>query len=69
MNTKVLLHCGGGSNLILGTSREKKFFLTTPAAINFFHQILKNCHSGVKKKIITHTNALYSPYMFHYTLP
>ena len=56
MNTKVLLHCGGGSNLILGTSREKTFFLTTPATINFFHQILKNCYSGVKKKIITHTN-------------
>ena len=31
----------GGSNLILGTGREKNFFLTTPAAINFFHQILK----------------------------
>ena len=61
MNTKVLLHCGGGSNLILGTSREKTFFLTTPATINFFHQILKNCHSGVKKKIITHTNAFVSP--------
>ena len=49
MNTKVLLHCGGGSNLILGTGRGKKFFLTTPATINFFHQILKNCHFGVKK--------------------
>ena len=68
MNTKVLLHCGGGSNLILGTSRGKKFFLTTPAAINFFHQILKNCQSGVKKKIITHTNAciahIWSPILF-----
>ena len=53
MNTKVLLHCGGGSNLILGTGRENFFFLTTPAAINFFHQILKNCHFGVKK-IITY---------------
>ena len=42
MNTKVLLHCGGGSNLILGTGRGKKIFLTTPATINFFHQILKN---------------------------
>ena len=54
MNTKVLLHCGGGSNLILGTSRGKIFFLTTPAAINFFHQILKNCHSGVKKNHYRH---------------
>ena len=24
-------------------------FLITPAAINYFHQILKNCHFGVKK--------------------
>ena len=54
MNTKVLLHCGGGSNLILETSREKNFFLTTPATINFFHQILKNCHSGVKKNHYPH---------------
>ena len=55
MNTKVLLHCGGGSNLILGTSRGKKIFLTTPAAINFFHQVLKNFHSYgqyFQKKII-----------------
>ena len=69
MNTKVLLHCGGGSNLILGTSREKTFFLTTPAASNFFHQILKNCHSGVKKKSLPTQMHLYNPYMFHYTLP
>ena len=54
MNTKVLLHCGGGSNLILGTGREKKFFLTTPATINLFHQILKNCHFGVKKNCYPH---------------
>ena len=27
------------------------FILTTPAAINYFHQILKNCHFGVKKII------------------
>ena len=27
------------------------FILRTPAAINYFHQILKNCHFGVKKKI------------------
>ena len=42
MNTKVLLHCGGGSNLILETGTENHIFiLRTPAAINFFHQILK----------------------------
>ena len=41
--------CRGGSNLILGTGMENQIFiLRTPAAINFFHQILKNCHFGVK---------------------
>ena len=40
----------GGSNLILGTGTENQIFiLRTPAAIKFFHQILKNCHFGVKK--------------------
>ena len=32
------------------------FILRTPAAIKFFHQILKNCHFGVKKKIIIHAD-------------
>ena len=42
----------GGSNLILRTGTENQIFiLITPAAINFFHQILKNCHFGVKKTI------------------
>ena len=68
MNTKVLLHCALGSNLILGTSREKTFFLTTPAAINYFHQILKNCHFGVRKKsFLTYMN-LYDAYMVPYTI-
>ena len=49
--------CGVGSNLILGTGMENQIFiLRTPAAIKFFHQILKNCHLGVKKKIITHAD-------------
>ena len=43
--------CGIGSNLILGTGMENQIFiLRTLAAIEFFHQILKNCHFGVKKK-------------------
>ena len=56
MSTKAFCPCGGGSNLILGTGMENQIFiLITPAAINFFHQILKNCHFGVKrKKIIPH---------------
>ena len=41
----------GGSNLILGTGTENQIFcLRTPAAIKFFHQILKNCHFGVTNK-------------------
>ena len=50
MSTKALFPCGGGSNLILGTGTENPIFiLKTPATIKFFHQILKNCHFGVKK--------------------
>ena len=42
MTTKALFPCGGGSNLILGTGTENEIFiLRTPAAIKFFHQILK----------------------------
>ena len=37
------MNCGGGSNLILGIGTENQiFFLRTPVAIKFFHQILKN---------------------------
>ena len=38
MNTKTLLPCGGGSNLILGTGKENQIFiLRTQATIKFFH--------------------------------
>ena len=51
MNTKALFLCWGGSNLILEIGKENQIFiLRTPAAIRFFHQILKNCHFGVKKQ-------------------
>ena len=54
MSTQVFFPCGGESNLILGTGKENQIFiLITPATIKFFHQILKNCHFGVKK-IIPH---------------
>ena len=40
----------GRVKLILGTGTENQIFiLRTPATIKFFHQILKNCHFGVKK--------------------
>ena len=49
MSTKAFFPCGEGSNLILGTGMENQIFiLRTPANIKFFHQILKNCHFGVK---------------------
>ena len=50
---------GGGSNLILGIGTENHIFiLRTPAAINFFHQILKNDTLVLKKKKnITHLDA------------
>ena len=51
MSTKAFFPSGGGSNLILGIGTENHIFiLRTPAAINFFHQILKKLHFGVKKK-------------------
>ena len=38
MNTKALIPCGGGSNLILRTDEENQIFiLRTPATIKFFH--------------------------------
>ena len=50
MSTKAFFPCGVGSNLILGTGMKNQIFiLRTQAAIKFFHQILKNCHFGVKK--------------------
>ena len=49
--------------------RKRNIVLITPAAINFFYQILKNCHFSVKKKsFLTHMN-LYDPYMVPYTIP
>ena len=50
MNTKAFFLCWEGSNLILGIGTENQIFiLRTPVTIKFFHQILKNCHSGIKK--------------------
>ena len=61
MSTKAFFPCRGGSNIILGTGTENQIFiLRTPAAIKFFHQILKNCHFGVKK-IITHPDRFVCP--------
>ena len=42
MNTKVLFPSRGGSNLILGAGTENQItIIRTPAAIKFFHRILK----------------------------
>ena len=41
MNTKAFFPFWEGSNLILGIGKENQIiFLRTPAAVNFFHQIL-----------------------------
>ena len=51
MSTIAFFPCEGGSNLILGTGMENQMFiLRTPGAIKCFHQILKSCHFGVKRK-------------------
>ena len=52
----------GRSNLILGTGMENQiYFLRTPAAVKFSHQILKKWHFGTKKKIITHQDGFVQP--------
>ena len=47
---------------------KPNFVLITPAAINFFHQILNNCHFGVRKKSFLTYMDLYDPYMVPYTI-
>ena len=69
MNTKALFPSGGGSNLILGTEKQI-IILRTPAAIKFFHQILKKWHFGVKKNNSLPTQMhLYNQYMVQHTIP
>ena len=69
MSTKAFCPCGGGSNLILGTGTQNQIFiLRTPAAIKFFHQILKNCHFGVKNKSLPTQVDLYDPDMVSYSI-
>ena len=59
----------GGSNLILGTGMENQIFiLRTLAAIDFFHQILKNCHFGVKINSLSMQMDLYDPYKSPHTI-
>ena len=42
MSVKAFFPCGGGSNLILEIGSENQiFFLRTPSAFKFFHQIVK----------------------------
>ena len=69
MGTKAFFLYGGWSNLILGTGTENQiFFLKTPTAVKFFHQILKNCHFGVKKNF-PHPDGLYELYMVPFIIP
>ena len=69
MSTKVFFLCEEGSNLILGTGTENQMFiLRTPVTIKFFHQILKNCHFGVKNKSLPTQMDFYSPYMVPYMI-
>ena len=70
MSTKAFFLCGEGSNLILGTGTENQIFiLRTLAAIKFFHQILKNCHFGVKNKSLPTQMDLSDPDMVPYSIP
>ena len=61
MSTKAFFPHGRGSNLILGTGTENHvFILRTPAAIIFFHQILKKMTLWSKKKPLPTQMHLYS---------
>ena len=54
MNTKAFFLCWEGSNLISGTGKENQIFIVrAPAAINFFHRILKNDILTLKKSLPT----------------
>ena len=50
MSTKVLLHCGGVSNLILGTGREKKNFSNNSSRNQFFSSNSQKLSLWCKKK-------------------
>ena len=71
MSTKAFFPCGGGSNLILGIGTENHIFiLRTPAAVNFFHHILKKLSLWCKKKKPLPTQMhLYSSYMVPHMIP
>ena len=43
-------------------------YLITPAAINFLHQILKNCHFGVKINSLSTQMDLYDTYKSPHTI-
>ena len=69
MSTKAFCPCGGGSTLILGTGMENQILiLITPAAIKCFHQILKNCHFGVKINSLSTQMDLYDTYKSPHTI-
>ena len=42
---------------------NQMLILRTPATIKFFHQIVKNCHFSVKRKLLPTQIDFYSPYM------
>ena len=70
MNTKVLFLCGRGSNLIFGTGyRKLNIFSKNSSCHQVFHQILKNCHFGVKTTSLPTQMHLYDPYIVPYTIP
>ena len=59
MNTKAFFPCRGGSNLILGRSRENQIsFLKTPAAVKFFSQNCQKMTLPMRCICITHIGSL-----------
>ena len=70
MNTEAIFPCGGGSNLILGISRENEIsFLKTPAAVKFFSQNCQKMTFWCKTKSLPTQMHLYNPYQGPNTIP
>ena len=70
MNTKAFLPYEGGSNLILGISRENQIsFLATPAAVKFFSQNCQKMTFWCETKSLPTQMHLYNPNRVPDTIP
>ena len=69
MNTKELFHCGGGSNLILGTGKENYIYSKNSSCYQVFSPNSQKLTLWCKKKSLPIQMDLHDPYMVPYTIP